>query len=165
VADLSGDPGPWLLRTLLAANITRLAALVPNGHPDLVSEAAQTALTDLLKAKYTVRFLRSQPYAKHAIVLAESVPPQSLDAPGRVAQHLLRRVHGKLGNVWREGLIEAAAEHGQALAKRPARALVEARAHPPWALSTRLIDLPRHQIARILADAMASATDTGQPQT
>jgi N4-bis(aminopropyl)spermidine synthase len=138
---------------------------VPNGHPDLVSEAAQTALTDLLKAKYTLRFLRSQPDAKHAIVLAESVPPQSLDVPGRVAQYLLRRVHGKLGNVWREGLIEAAAEHGHALAKRPARALVEARAYPPWALRTRLIDLPRHQIARILADAMASATDTGQPQT
>ena len=160
VADLTGDPGPLLLRTLLATNITRLAALVPNNHPDLVSEAAQTALTDLLKAKYTLRFLRSQPDAKHAIVLAESVPPQSLDAPGRVAQHLLRRVHGKLGNVWREGLIEAAAEEGHALAKRPARALVEARAHPPWALSTRLIDLPRHQIARILADAMASATVT-----
>src|SRR5215467_8618885 len=154
------------LRTLLATNISRLAALVPNGHPDLVSEAAQTSLADLLKAKYTLRFLRSQPDAKHAIVLAESVPPHSLDTPGRIAQHLLRRVHGKLGNVWREGLIEAAAEHGHALAKRPARTLVEARAYPPWALSTRLIDLPRHQIARILADAMASATDaeaTGQP--
>ena len=166
VADLSNDPGPWLLRALLATNTARLAALVPNGHRDLVSEAAQTSLADLLKAKYTLRFLRSQPDAKHAIVLAESVPPHSLDTPGRIAQHLLRRVHGKLGNVWREGLIEAAAEHGHALAKRPARTLVEARAYPPWALSTRLIDLPRHQIARILADAMASATDaeaTGQP--
>src|SRR5262249_62092764 len=107
-----------------------------------------------------------QPYPTHASGRAECGPPPSRDTPGRIAQHLLRRVHGKLGNVWREGLIEAAAEHGQALAKRPARTLVEARAYPPWALSTRLIDLPRHQIARILADAMASATDaeaTGQP--
>jgi N4-bis(aminopropyl)spermidine synthase len=129
-----------------------------------VSEAAQTSLADLLKAKYTLRFLRNQPDAKHAIVLAESVPPQSLDTPGRMAQRLLRRVHGKLGNVWREGLIEAAAEHGQALAKRQARTLVEARAHPPWALGTRLIDLPRHQIARILADAMASTADTADTE-
>src|SRR5262249_49011605 len=116
---------------------------------------------DLLKAKYTLRFLRSQPDAKHAIVLAESVPPQSLDTPGRIAQRLLRRVHGKLGNVWREGLIEAAAGHGRVLAKRPARTLLEARAPPRWVLDTRLIDLPRHQIARTLADAMASAAEAG----
>jgi hypothetical protein len=158
VADLSDDPGPWLLRALLAANSRRVVALVPNGHPDLASEAAQTSLAALLRPKYGLRFLRSQPDARHAIVLAEATDAQLLDPPARLARRMLLRAHGKAGNVWREGLIEASRElAGGPLTKREARAAVEAGARQGDALDTRLIDLPRHQIARLLDDAMASA--------
>jgi N4-bis(aminopropyl)spermidine synthase len=157
VADLSGDPGPWLLRTLLAANSERLVALVPNRHPDLASEAAQNSLTALLRTKYRLRFLRSQPDAQHAIVLAEAAAADTLDPPGRLARRILRRAHGKVGNAWREGLIDASRELGDPLTKRDARAAAEASARQPDVLDTRLIDLPRHQIARVLEDAAASA--------
>jgi N4-bis(aminopropyl)spermidine synthase len=156
VADLSGDPGPWLLRALLAANAELFAALVPNGHPDLASAVAQNSLADLLRPKYKLRFLRSQPDARHAIVVAEAVAPETLDPPGRLARRLLRRAHGKLGNVWREGLVEAERERGRALAKRDARTVLEARARQGQVLDTRLIELPRHQIAWVLEDAMAT---------
>jgi N4-bis(aminopropyl)spermidine synthase len=162
VADLSGDPGPWLLRALLAANAERVVALVPNGHPDLASEAAQNSLTALLRPKYGLRFLRSQPDARHAIVLAEAAAAETLDPPGRLARRMLRRAHGKVGNVWREGLIDASRElAGGPLTKRDARAVVEAGARRRDVLDTRLIDLPRHQIARVLEDAAASAGRSG----
>ena len=163
VADLSGDPGPWLLRTLLAANSERLVALVPNRHPDLASEAAQNSLTALLRTKYRLRFLRSQPDAQHAIVLAEAAAADTLDPPGRLARRILRRAHGKVGNAWREGLIDASRELGGPLTKRDARAAAEASARQPDVLDTRLIDLPRHQIARVLEDAAASAVRLRQP--
>src|SRR5690606_19639160 len=51
--DLTGDPGPWLPRVLLAANADRLALLVPNQHPDLSSERAQRALTEVVGPKYS----------------------------------------------------------------------------------------------------------------
>ena len=165
VADLSGDPGPWLLRTLLAANSERLVALVPNGHPDLASEAAQNSLTALLGPKYRLRFLRSQPDAQHAMVLAEAAAAGTLDPPGRLTRRILRRAHGKIGNAWREGLIDASREPGCApLTKRDARAMAEAAARQPDVLDTRLIDLPRHQIARVLEDAAASAGHRGMAQ-
>ena len=165
VADLSGDPGPWLLRTLLAANSERLVALVPNGHPDLASEAAQNSLTALLGPKYRLRFLRSQPDAQHAMVLAEAAAAGTLDPPGRLTRRILRRAHGKVGNAWREGLIDASREPGCApLTKRDARAMAEAAARQPDVLDTRLIDLPRHQIARVLEDAAASAGHRGMAQ-
>jgi hypothetical protein len=169
VADLSGDPGPWLLRALLAANAARVVALVPNSHPDLASEAAQGSLTALLRPKYRLRFLRSQPDARHAMVLAEAAAAETLDPPGRLAGRMLRRAHGKVGNVWREGLIDASRElAGGPLTKRAARAVVEAGvrqgagARQGDVLGARLIDLPRHQIVRVLEDAAASA---GQPRT
>jgi N4-bis(aminopropyl)spermidine synthase len=162
VADLTGDPGPWLLRTLLAANAGRVVALVPNGHPDLASESAQGSFSLLLRPKYRLRFLRSQPDPQHAIVLAEAVAAETLDPPSRLARRMLRRAHGKAANVWREGLIEASRERaGGPLTKRDARAAVEAAASRPDVLDTRLIDLPRHQIARVLQDAAASA---GRPE-
>ena len=163
LADLSGDPGPWLLRTLLAANSERLVALVPNRHPDLASEAAQNSLAALLRTKYRLRFLRSQPDAQHAIVLAEAAAADTLDPPGRLARRILRRAHGKVGNAWREGLIDASRELGGPLTKRDARAAAEASARQPDVLDTRLIDLPRHQIARVLEDAAASAVRLRQP--
>jgi predicted methyltransferase len=161
-ADLSGDPGGWLLRALLASNAARAVVLVPNNHPDLASEAAQEALTALLAPKYRLRLLRSQPDAGHALVVADRVGLDAAGAAGKLRGHLLARAHGKVGNVWREGLIEAAKElTGSPLTKREARALVEARTSRPAVLDTRLIDLPRHQVAALLQEAAASAGTLG----
>jgi AraC-like DNA-binding protein len=110
LADLLEDPGPWLLRTLLAANADLVFALVRNNHPDLGSAAAQAGLASLVGAKYRLRFLRGQPDGRHAIVAAEAVDPQSLPRPARLAHWLLRRAHGKAGNVWRDGLIHVSGD-------------------------------------------------------
>jgi predicted methyltransferase len=160
--DASSDPGAWLLRALLAANATRIILLVPNNHPDVASEAGQQALTALLQPKYRLRYLRSQPDARHAFVLADRVDPAALGAPGKLAHRILSRAHGKVGNAWREGLVDAARERtGVQLTKRDARALAEAQSRQPLILDTRLIDLPRHQIARLLADAARSVEAMG----
>jgi len=157
IADLSADPGSWLLRALLAINASRAVLLVPNNHPDLASQAAQHALGALVEPKYRLRFMRSQPDAQHAIVLADQVDQAALDQAGRLRSRLLSRAHGKAGNIWREGLIETAHQRGGTpLSKRDARVLVDAYSHQPVILDTRLIDLPRHQIARLLADVTAS---------
>jgi N4-bis(aminopropyl)spermidine synthase len=161
VADLSGDPGPWLLRVLLAANADRVAAIVPSEHPDVRSQLAQQALGDLIGPKYTVRFLRSQPDNRHTIVVAGAVDAAAVEPAGRVPRRLLRRAHGKVGNVWREGLIEARQERGGQLTKREARSAVLAAVRQPHLLDAPLLALPRHTVARVLQDAAASARALG----
>ncbi|WP_033293849.1 bis-aminopropyl spermidine synthase family protein [Amycolatopsis jejuensis] len=88
--DLSADPGPWLLRTLLGTNARRLALLVPNNHPDLADAPSQASLTALVAEKYRLRLLRSTPDNRHAIVVADLV-----DRPS----DLLTRAHARLANV------------------------------------------------------------------
>ena len=138
--DLTPDPGPWLARVLLAAPRTPVAALVANNHPDIADQAGQRALSALVAAKFALTFHRSVPDGKHAVVTADPV------APSGVAGALLERPHGKLANIWREALIR---ESGGALTKREARARVAELA--PDLHDERLIDLPRHRIAAVLA--------------
>lgn len=88
--DLGADPGPWLLRVLLAMNARQLAVLVPNAHPDLGNAEAQASLSALVAGKYRLRFLRSTPDNKHAVVVATAV-----DEP----VDLLLKAHARLGNV------------------------------------------------------------------
>jgi hypothetical protein len=88
--DLTADPGPWLLRTLLGTNARRLALLVPNAHPDLADERSQTALSELVRGKYTLRYLRSTPDNRHAVVVADAVEQQD---------EVLTRAHARLANV------------------------------------------------------------------
>jgi hypothetical protein len=88
--DLSADPGPWLLRTLLGTNARRLALLVPNNHPDLADAVSQQALSELIGPKYRLRFLRSTPDNRHAVVVADLA-----DHPDEV----LSRAHARLANV------------------------------------------------------------------
>ncbi|OKJ92379.1 bis-aminopropyl spermidine synthase family protein [Amycolatopsis sp. CB00013] len=114
--DLSADPGPWLLRTLLGTNARRLALLVPNSHPDLTNAEAQGALNRLVGAKYKLRLLRSTPDNRHAIVVADAVEHQD---------ELLTRAHARLANVSLDV--------------------------PPELTDARLIDLPRHRLAELLA--------------
>ncbi|MEV0085146.1 bis-aminopropyl spermidine synthase family protein [Saccharopolyspora sp. NPDC050642] len=144
VFDLRADPGPWLLRMLLACNAERAGFVVPNNHPDITSERAQHAISELVAGKYRLRFHRSSPDSKHAILVADLV-----DTP-TVAHHLLTRAHGKVGNVWREALI---ARSEADLTKREARERVAALAPNAADLELRLIDLPRHRIADLLRAA------------
>ncbi|QGK71255.1 putative methyltransferase [Allosaccharopolyspora coralli] len=141
IFDLRDDPGPWLLRMLLACNGSSAAFLVPNNHPDIADAAGQTALRELITGKFGIRFHRSTPDSRHAVVLAEST------SDGSVHGRLLWRAHGKLGNTWREALVAAS---GGDLTKRTARARVAESAPVPEDLHVRLIDLPRHRIAAVL---------------
>ncbi|WP_433869975.1 bis-aminopropyl spermidine synthase family protein [Saccharopolyspora sp. CA-218241] len=142
VFDLRADPGPWLARMLLACSADRVAFLLPNQHPDLADERGQRALADLVAGKYALRLHRSAPDPAHAVVVAEAVTDDS------AAGGLLRRAHGKLGNVWREALIATGGG-----TKREAADRVAALVPDPEDLALRLIDLPRHRIAELLTAA------------
>ncbi len=156
-ADLHADPGAWLLRVLLAVNADRVAAVVPSGHRDVRDEAGQRCLAALAGAKYSLRFLRGQPDAGHTTVVATALGDDPPSQAGRAASWLLHRAHGKVGNVWRDGLLAAARENGgHPLTKREARVIVDARSRRPDLLSARLIDLPRHQIAGLLEDTAST---------
>jgi len=145
-ADLTGDPGSWLLRALLSVNARRIELVVPNHHPDLVDAASQKALRDLLAPKYELKLRRSTPGPKLATVEATAV-----DDDGGISWYVLTHAHGKLGNVLRDALIR----RDPALTKNQARAEV-ARALPNDAIrEARLLDLPRHLIG--------AATSTRQP--
>ncbi|GAA3436203.1 bis-aminopropyl spermidine synthase family protein [Kutzneria kofuensis] len=135
--DASADPGPWLLRILLACNAEKLSVLVPNNHVDVRDERGQKSLSTVVASKYRLRFHRSTPDGKHAVVVAT-----------RTGTGLLDRVHGKLGNILRETMI---AESGGTLTKREARELVAAKI--PGETDLRLIDLPRHRIEAIVGSA------------
>src|SRR5207248_1218965 len=101
--DLSADPGPWLLRALLGTNARRLALLVPNAHPDLANADAQAALKELIGAKYTLRFLRSTPDNRHAIVVADAVADPD---------EILTRAHARLAARKRDGRAPSPASAG-----------------------------------------------------
>jgi predicted methyltransferase len=144
--DLSADPGPWLLRVLLAVNATRVAVLVPNGHPDLADAKAQASLRALIGTKYRLRLLRSTPDRSHAVVIADAVTE-----PDPVLGTVLARAHGKLGNVLREALVAAS---GGTLTKNDARARVATLVGEDKAF--RLIDLPRHRLAELVGAVHAA---------
>jgi predicted methyltransferase len=152
---LAGDPGPWLLRALMAVNADRAAVLVPNNHPDLASKESQHALTTLTAPKYSLRLRRSTPASSYAVVEATAVTPEQ--GTMAVPHELLCRAHGKVGNVWREALIRHSAERlGKPLTRNEARRLIgDAVTRQTW-LDARLIDLPRHAIRALLSEAEAS---------
>jgi predicted methyltransferase len=138
--DLTADPGPWLLRALLATNAPRLSILVPNTHPDL---SAESTLTPLVAAKYRLRVRRGFPEPRYALVEATAVTEPS------VAKLVLERAHGKVANSWREGLIRAAGPDAP-MTKNEARAVIAARARRPELLDAAPMSLPRHQLADLL---------------
>ena len=146
--DLTGDPGPWLLRTLLACSPGRMAALVPNNHPDVSSAAGQEGLRSLVDTRFALRFLRSTPDGKTCVVVADQVLAGTLDPGGLAVREVLLRAHGKLGNVWREALTTALR-----ITKREARERIGEHDD----LEHRLIDLPRHRVAALLPLIRASA--------
>lgn len=132
--DLSADPGPWLVRALLAVNAPRVALLLPNSHPDLADAAAQTSLKALLAPKYELRLLRSTPDNRHAVVVAEAA---TTETPLRA---VWTRAHARLANVW------PAATDGADITDS-----ADIAGLPPEAADLRLIDLPRHKLAQALS--------------
>ncbi|WP_433047265.1 bis-aminopropyl spermidine synthase family protein [Dactylosporangium sp. CS-033363] len=138
--DLTGDPGPWLARVLLALNVAKVALLVPNNHPDLRDEQSQAALRALVGGKYELRLLRSTPGPRQATVEATLRPDDG------VAGWLLTHVHGKIGNVLRDALIRADPALSRAAAQARAAELIGRDDF----LDARLIDLPRHAILSLL---------------
>lgn len=154
-ADLSSDPGPWLLRLLLAVNADQIEVTVPNVHGDLANEAGQRALSDLVASKYSLRFRRSTPGPRSAVVEAVAVEPGGTG--DRLVRRLLDRAHGKIENVWRDGLIALSRAGSEVLTKNEARALVREATASPELLSSRALDLPRHVLGELLAEVAASA--------
>ncbi|PRX49086.1 uncharacterized protein DUF43 [Prauserella shujinwangii] len=130
--DLTADPGPWLVRALLAVNAERVALLVPNAHPDLGDAAAQAALRELIEDKYRLRLLRSTPDSKHAVVVADAVPAGQGSPAVRA---VWRRAHGRLANTVRAAL----AEHGGTPTAGPDADVAD----------HRLVDLPRHRLLEL----------------
>jgi N4-bis(aminopropyl)spermidine synthase len=157
--NLDADPGPWLLRVLLAVNARQVAALIPNGHADIASQAGQQVLYRLLGAKYRLRFRRSFPAPKLAIAEAAVVDAADLDQAAYLRRYLLDRATSKLHNAWRDGLIATAERFSQTpLSKNEARAIVAEAAD--IADGVRLIDMPRADLAGLLDIAAASLTGT-----
>lgn len=142
VVDLSDDPGSWLLRVLLAANSSRLVILVPNRHPDIRDQAAQTALRSLTSAKYHLRYRRSWPGSRYAVVDAERVEADALGGFERIVNRLLRRAHGKVGNVWREALVKDLGT----MTKNQARVSIRESGVDPGLLDYTLLELSRGDI-------------------
>ena len=139
--DLTADPGPWLLRALLATNAARVSIVVPDTHPDLSS---WSALLSLIGPKYRLSVRRGYPEPGYALVEAVAV------AAAGVARLVLERAHGKVGNAWREGLIRSTGT--AALTKNEARAVIASTVRRPELLDASPMSLPRHQLVELLRD-------------
>ncbi|WP_462203577.1 bis-aminopropyl spermidine synthase family protein [Frankia sp. CcWB3] len=162
--DLSDDPGPWLTRLLLAVNADRLAVVVSSDHPDLGvrRRRAQGDPLRQLRAKWTATPTRD--LGDLRLVTFTAVDPAALGPADRLARWLLDRPHGKIGNVWRDGLIRIVREDsGRTLSQRDARAAVTRVARDPDLLAARLIDLPRHALEGILAALSSGDTLPAEP--
>ncbi|CAA9260818.1 MAG: Predicted methyltransferase, DUF43 family [uncultured Acidimicrobiales bacterium] len=125
IVDLRHDPGPLLLRVLLAVHAPAVAVLVPNRHPNLAGEVGQHRLQRSLEAKYRLRYLRSAPTNDLAIVVATRVDGEQLASGRRAAAMLTERPHSKIRNVLRDALIDAARRRGDPMTKNEARARLE----------------------------------------
>ncbi|WP_347177100.1 bis-aminopropyl spermidine synthase family protein [Parafrankia sp. EAN1pec] len=178
--DLTADPGPLLLRALLAVTARKVRFVVPVDHPDVSTPGARAALASLVAPKYRLTFPppasagRPRGEAGHegggyGVVHADLVDaeadtggeadvdvgaggPTRPPAPDVTARWLLERAHGRIGNVLREGVIRAAARDGRAISKNDARALVRAQVGTADldTLDLTAIETPRARLERVL---------------
>jgi predicted methyltransferase len=158
--DLFGDPGSWLARTLVALNVRRVAISVHNKHPAITSQAAQQSLTELVGAKWRLRFRRSTPDSTHAIVEATEVDPAEFAAADAARRIVLDGAHRKLENAWRDALVKASRRLDVPLTKNQARDRIAAAGVPAEVLAGSLIELPEHQFRKILDTVGASVGST-----
>ncbi|HEY1698090.1 MAG TPA: bis-aminopropyl spermidine synthase family protein [Trebonia sp.] len=165
LVDLRDDPGPWLLRAMLALNAPRSVFLVNRGHEALPDPRAATGPWSLAGAKFE-RISVSPAGSGNLTAVRCELPdgPGSGADPGTaLIRYVLQRAHGKLRNVWREGLIAVSAQTGTALTKREARDLVESSTAElgetlaDHLLGLRLIDVPAAHFPALHAGLRASA--------
>lgn len=157
--DLFADPGSWLARTLVGLNVQRLAISVHNKHPDIISQSSQENLRALIGTKWNLRFRRSTPDSTHAIVEAHEVDAGQLSATDAAKRIVLDGAHRKLENAWRDALVRASRRlDGEPLTKNQARERITSAAIPAEVLTGSLIELPAHQIRRVLDMVAASVT-------
>jgi hypothetical protein len=174
VADLRDDPGPWLLRAMLALNARRAAFIVSGRHEGLDGLTAGTGPWGLARAKFRAVSASRVPghdltcvrceladdaaggTADAASVAADAASGTAGDPGHRLARYIGQRAHGRLRNVWREGLIELT---GRTTTKREANDLIDAHASG-WAaaLALRLIDLPASRFPALQAALSVSAS-------
>ncbi|GAA1872676.1 bis-aminopropyl spermidine synthase family protein [Myceligenerans crystallogenes] len=158
-ADLSDDPGAWLFRALLGVTARRVAVAVPNGHPDIGSEAAQSALRDDLAGKWTLTFRRSTPDPRHAVVVADEAGATT-DPVAAARRVVLSGASRNLGNAWRDALVKAARAGGGSLGKAEAREIVASAAAsaglPDETLARPLATLPRSRVRAVLSAVVGS---------
>ncbi len=140
-----------LLRVLLAARVLRVHVVVGNSAAELASAAGQRELDELLAPAYQLRFLRSTPTSRLAVVAADRAEPA--DDTQAVLRRIYDRAHGKVANTWREGLIAVARARGVELTKNAARALMTETGPQVAREDTTLLELPRHRL-RTLHDAV-----------
>jgi hypothetical protein len=160
-ADLADDPGPWLLRLLLAVNAHSMTILIPNNHPDVATGSALVDLRDLVAAKYVLKVRRSTPDGRSAVIEARAAPPidPGDSAAEMLTQYLLLRSRAKVGNVWRDALVSLNRRSGRILTKNQARALVRNPSPDSALLETPLAQLPRHQVVTVLGAVRFGAAE------
>ncbi|EFC86620.1 protein of unknown function DUF43 [Parafrankia sp. EUN1f] len=163
--DLTADPGPLLLRGLLAVTGTHARFLVSADHPDVSTPAARAQLTDLLASKYRLSFPPSPSPggARHVTVEAALIGAEGAASADLLARWLLERAHGRIGNVLREGVIRVAAREGRALSKNEARAVVRALVGEAEqdVLTLALVETPRGRLERLLGALRAAPAGFG----
>jgi N4-bis(aminopropyl)spermidine synthase len=152
IGDLTHDLGSLLLRALLALNSPRAALLLANQHPDISTAAGQARLRETIGPKYELRFRRSLPSPKLAVLELVAAPDDRLTPGLAVRRYLLSRAHGKVRNVMREALIAVAAASEVKISKSEARLAVADRL--PGDTGVTLLDLPRGEIDRHLSVAV-----------
>jgi hypothetical protein len=176
VADLRDDPGPWLMRAMLALNAQRAVFVVPHRHEALARLTAGAGEWNLVRAKFTsvspvpvgdllaVRCLLADDEHGNASGALDSArdPDSARDSVADPAlaltRFVTRRAHGRLRNVWREGLVAVAAASGTTLTKHEATDLATQHAGDRSAdLALRLIDVPAAHFPDLHAAFAASA--------
>jgi Branched-chain polyamine synthase A C-terminal domain len=162
VVDLRDDSGPWLMRSLLALNADKVSCVLPRRHEGVDELNAGIPAWDLLKRKYSSLSTRELPGPRLVVMRCELARTTAAADADELARYILLRVHGRLRNVWREGLIDIARRVGRVLTKQEALSLIAAHiAHCGNDLDLRLIDVPaRHfgPLQRAFGGSLAALT-------
>lgn len=153
IVDLRDDPGPWLLRAMLALNARRAVFVVPRRHEALARLTRGAPEWTLVRAKFASA--SPVPAGDLVAVRCELGDGANGDPGLALARFVTRRAHGRLRNVWREGLVDIS---GGVLTKRQAADLAAGHAGDNAAdLALRLIDVPAAHFQDLHSAFRASA--------
>lgn len=157
----------WLAKPYAAA-VRRVAVAVPAGLeaalPRLLlatrAQEVRVVLAEPARDLAALRALLAGVYrltaAGPAVEAVRLPPPDEGEAAARLLRRILDNAHGKVANVWREGLIRARPE----LTKNQARAIIAQAA--PWAEGVTTLELPAHRL-HDLRPAVAASLSAPQP--